>query len=71
MKIKNKILYFLLGVSLIANVGLIYTGVNNGIKIYNGDNTETVENCIIASYDFTGTPDNGVGVPCRVALVLI
>ena len=36
--------------------------VNNGIKIYNGDNTETVENCIIASYDFTGTPDNGVGV---------
>lgn len=36
--------------------------VNNGIKIYNGDNTETIENCIIASYDFTGTPDNGIGV---------
>lgn len=36
--------------------------VNNGIKIYNGDNTETVENCIIASYDFNGAPDNGNGI---------
>lgn len=36
--------------------------VNDGIKIYNGDNTSTIENCIIASYDFTGTPDNGSGI---------
>lgn len=36
--------------------------VGNGIKIYNGDNTETVENCIIGSYDFTGTPDSGYGI---------
>lgn len=36
--------------------------VNNGIKIYNGDNTSTIENCIISPYDFTETPDNGFGV---------
>lgn len=34
----------------------------DGIKIYNGDNTSTIENCIIASYDFTGTPDSGNGI---------
>lgn len=36
--------------------------VADGIKIYNGDNTSTIENCIIASYDFTGTPDGGNGI---------
>ena len=36
--------------------------VGDGIKIYNGDNTETIENCIIASYDFAETPDNGNGI---------
>lgn len=36
--------------------------VNNGIKIYNGDNTETIENCIIASYAWNGTPDSGNGI---------
>lgn len=36
--------------------------VNNGIKIYNGDNTETVENCIIASYEFASNPDGGAGI---------
>ena len=36
--------------------------VGDGIKIYNGDNTSTIENCIIASYDFTGTPDGGNGI---------
>lgn len=36
--------------------------VNNGIKIYNGDNTETIENCIIGSYAWSGTPDNGNGI---------
>ena len=36
--------------------------VADGIKIYNGDNTSTIENCIIASYDFTGTPDLGNGI---------
>ena len=36
--------------------------VADGIKIYNGDNTSTIENCIIASYDFTGNPDAGNGV---------
>ena len=36
--------------------------VGNGIKIYNGDNTETVENCIIGSYDFASNPDGGYGL---------
>ena len=36
--------------------------VADGIKIYNGDNTSTIENCIITSYDFTGTPDGGNGI---------
>lgn len=36
--------------------------VGNGIKIYNGDNTETVENCIIASYEWIGSYDLGYGI---------
>ena len=48
-----------------ANAGIVsdcmIRCVGTGIKIYNGDNTETVENCIIGSYDFT-TPDSGDGV---------
>lgn len=39
--------------------------VGNGIKIYNGDNTETVENCIIGSYDFASNPDNGHGIEVK------
>ena len=36
--------------------------VGDGIKIYNGDNTETVENCIIVAYHSTGDPDSGTGI---------
>lgn len=49
-----------------ANAGIVsdcmIRCVGNGIKIYNGDNTETVENCIIGSYDFAATPDSGDGI---------
>lgn len=49
-----------------ANAGIVsdcmIRCVGTGIKIYNGDNTETVENCIIGSYDFAENPDSGIGV---------
>lgn len=49
-----------------ANSGIIsdcmISCVGTGIKIFNGDNTETVENCIITSYDFAENPDSGDGI---------
>ena len=49
-----------------ANAGIVsdcmIRCVGNGIKIFNGDNTETVENCIIGSYDFAENPDSGDGI---------
>ena len=36
--------------------------VSTGIKIYNGDNTSTIENCIIGAYDWGNTHDSGIGI---------
>lgn len=36
--------------------------VSIGIKIYNGDNTSTIENCIIGAYDWGSTSDSGYGI---------